>query len=77
MLLGADKPVLVPDISEREIQIRYSFTGAQLLLFGAVVYPGVRPPRGPVDLAGRHLAAASRGAVGLVVPARCEDPTRL
>ena len=58
-LLGADKPVLVPDISARQVQIRYSFTGAQLLLFGAVVYPGGRPPnhqasvvvvlRGPVQ----------------------------
>jgi hypothetical protein len=44
LLLGADKPVLVPDISARQVQIRYSFTGAQLLLFGAVVYPGGRPP---------------------------------
>jgi hypothetical protein len=39
LLVAADKPVLVPDISAREVQIRYSFTGAQLLLFGAVVYP--------------------------------------
>ena len=37
LLIGADKPVLVPDISAREVQIRYSFSGAQLLLFGAVV----------------------------------------
>lgn len=51
MLIGADKPVLVPDISAREVQIRYSFTGAQLLLFGAVVYPGGRPPDRHVDIA--------------------------
>ena len=51
LLIGADKPVLVPDISAREVQIRYSFSGAQLLLFGAVVYPGGRPPDHQVDIA--------------------------
>ena len=51
LLLAADKPVLVPDISARQIQIRYSFTGAQLLLFGAVVYPGGRVPDRRVDIA--------------------------
>jgi uncharacterized protein (TIGR02186 family) len=50
-LIGADKPVLVPDISARNVQIRYSFTGAQLLLFGAVVYPGGRAPTEPADIA--------------------------
>lgn len=50
-LVAADKPVLVPDISARQVQIRYSFTGAQLLLFGAVVYPGGRPPDRQVDIA--------------------------
>jgi uncharacterized protein (TIGR02186 family) len=51
LLTAADKPVLVPDISARQVQIRYSFTGAQLLLFGAVVYPGGRPPDRQVDIA--------------------------
>lgn len=51
ILVAADKPVLVPDISARQVQIRYSFTGAQLLLFGAVVYPGGRPPDRQVDIA--------------------------
>ena len=50
-LIAADKPLLVPDISARQVQIRYSFTGAQLLLFGAVVYPGGRPPDRQVDIA--------------------------
>jgi uncharacterized protein (TIGR02186 family) len=43
-LSGASKPTLVPDVSARNIEIRYSFTGAQLLLFGAIVYPGGRIP---------------------------------
>lgn len=51
LLIGADKPLLVPDISARQVQIRYSFNGAQLLLFGAVVYPGGRPPTKPADIA--------------------------
>lgn len=51
LLAAADKPLLVPDVSARQVQIRYSFTGAQLLLFGAVVYPGGRPPDRQVDIA--------------------------
>jgi uncharacterized protein (TIGR02186 family) len=51
LLIAADKPLLVPDISARQVQIRYSFSGAQLLLFGAVVYPGGRAPTRPVDIA--------------------------
>jgi len=44
LLLGAAKPVLVPDVSQREIEIAYSFTGARLLLFGAILYPRGRAP---------------------------------
>lgn len=51
LLVAADKPVLVPDVSARHVQIRYSFAGAQLLLFGAVVYPGGRAPTRPVAIA--------------------------
>jgi uncharacterized protein (TIGR02186 family) len=43
-LMGAAKPRLVPDVSQSSIEIRYSFTGAELLLFGAIVYPGGRTP---------------------------------
>ena len=49
-LLGAAKPVLVPDVSARKIEIRYSFAGAQLLLFGAIVYPGGRVPADRPDV---------------------------
>ena len=51
LLLGAAKPVLVPDVSQRHIEIRYSFTGAELLLFGAILYPGGRLPRERADVA--------------------------
>lgn len=51
LLIGAERPVLVPDVSQRDIQIVYSFTGAELLLFGAILYPGGRQPERPVDIA--------------------------
>lgn len=44
LLLAQAKPVLVPDVSQRNIDIAYSFTGAELLLFGAILYPGGRLP---------------------------------
>lgn len=51
MLLGAaGEPMLVPDVSQREVEIRYSFTGADLLLFGAIVYPDGRRPSKPADI---------------------------
>jgi uncharacterized protein (TIGR02186 family) len=50
LLLAQSQPRLVPDISARSIEIRYSFTGAQLLLFGAILYPGGRVPRDPADV---------------------------
>ncbi len=50
LLMAQAKPVLVPDISARSIEIRYSFTGAQLLLFGAILYPGGRVPSRPADI---------------------------
>jgi len=51
-LLGgaAEKPRLVPDVSQREISIAYSFTGAELLLFGAILYPDGRMPDKPADI---------------------------
>ena len=50
LLMAQAKPVLVPDISARSIEIRYSFAGAQLLLFGAILYPGGRVPSKPADV---------------------------
>ena len=50
LLVAADKPILVPDVSLRSVQIRTTFAGTQLLLFGAIVYPGGRPPSRPADI---------------------------
>lgn len=51
LTLGQAKPQLVPDVSQNTIEIRYSFTGAELLLFGAIIYPGGRVPAGDADIA--------------------------
>ena len=47
---GASKPTLVPDVSSRHVEIRYTFAGAELLLFGAIVYPGGRIPTHTPDV---------------------------
>ncbi|WP_373486690.1 TIGR02186 family protein [Blastomonas sp.] len=50
LISGAVEPALVPEVSQRDIQIQYGFTGAELLLFGAIVYPGGNPPSGNSDI---------------------------
>jgi len=51
LMLSAAKPRLVPDVSQSRIEIRYSFTGVELLLFGAILYPGGRAPAEQADIA--------------------------
>ena len=46
----AAEPRLVPDVSQRQVEIRYSFSGAELLLFGAILYPGGRTPDAAPDV---------------------------
>ena len=68
-LMAQAKPVLVPDVSARRIEIRYSFTGAQLLLFGAILYPrGVIPERTP------DIAVVLRGPVEPILVQRHAGP---
>lgn len=50
-LIAASSPKLVPDVSQRKIEIIYSFTGAELLLFGAILYPGGRTPSDDAQIA--------------------------
>ena len=61
-LLGTAKPVLVPDVSARNIEIRYSFAGAQLLLFGAIIYPRGIPPSD-----GAHIVVVVKGPVEPII----------
>jgi uncharacterized protein (TIGR02186 family) len=51
LAMSASETRLVPDVSQRDIEIRYSFTGAELLLFGAILYPNGRAPREHADIA--------------------------
>ena len=44
------EPRLVPEVSNNQIEIRYSFSGEQLLLYGAIVYPDGRPPQPGTDI---------------------------
>jgi uncharacterized protein (TIGR02186 family) len=50
-LMAQAEPVLVPDVSARRIEIQYSFSGAQILLFGAILYPRGRVPQRAPDIA--------------------------
>ena len=48
---SAGEPKLVPDVSQRKINIQSRFTGAELLMFGAIIYPRGVAPEGQVDVA--------------------------
>lgn len=50
LLSAAAEPTLVPDISDRKIDIRYSFHGTQVLVFGAILYPNGVVPDGQTDI---------------------------
>lgn len=39
LLSGARDPILVPEVSQHDVQVRQGFTGAELLLFGAILTP--------------------------------------
>lgn len=39
LLGGARDPILVPEVSQHQIELRQGFTGAELLLFGAILSP--------------------------------------
>ena len=70
LLVGARDPILVPEVSQHEVQVRQGFTGAELLLFGAILSPeGTRAaqdydivvvlkgPTGPVELREKRRVA--------------------
>lgn len=39
MVMGQRDPILVPEVSQKEVQVRQGFTGTELLLFGAILDP--------------------------------------
>lgn len=42
LLMGQRDPILVPEISQHEVEVRQGFTGTELLLFGAILDPAGR-----------------------------------
>lgn len=50
-LTGAAPPRLISDVAPERIDIEYSFAGAELLIYGAIQYPGGRTPRNAPELA--------------------------
>lgn len=42
LLTGQRDPVLVPEVSQHEVEVRQGFTGTELLLFGAILDPAGR-----------------------------------
>lgn len=51
LMMAQAEPRLVPEVSNNQIEIRYSFSGEELLLFGAIIYPDGRTPEGVSDIA--------------------------
>jgi uncharacterized protein (TIGR02186 family) len=49
-LTGQRDPILVPEVSQHEIQVRQGFTGTELLLFGAILDPDGRRASRPYDV---------------------------
>ena len=48
--LAQREPVLVPEVSQSRIEVRQGFTGARLLLYGAVIDPGAAGSAGDYDI---------------------------
>ena len=46
----ARDPILVPEVSQHEIQVRQGFTGTELLLYGAILDPDGRRAREDYDI---------------------------
>lgn len=55
-LMGQAEPILVPDVSQSRIEVRQGFTGANLLLYGAVI-----DPRGPARGRNFDIAVVLKG----------------
>ena len=49
-LTGQRDPILVPEVSQHEIQVRQGFIGTELLLYGAILDPQGRRSREPYDI---------------------------
>ena len=50
LLTGARDPILVPDVSQHEVEVRQGFNGTELLLFGAILDPAGTRAGGDYDI---------------------------
>jgi len=50
LTMGQRDPVLVPEVSQHEVQVRQGFTGTELLLFGAIIDPIAQRTGGRYDI---------------------------
>lgn len=50
LLGGARDPILVPEVSQHEVQVQQGFTGTELLLFGAILDPQGSRAGGDYDI---------------------------
>ena len=50
LAMGQRDPVLVPEVSQHEVQVRQGFTGTELLLFGAIIDPIAQRTGGRYDI---------------------------
>lgn len=50
VLMGQREPVLVPEVSQSRVEVRQGFTGADLLLYGAVIDPAGAGSRTQYDI---------------------------
>ncbi|MFU7528832.1 TIGR02186 family protein [Qipengyuania sp. ASV99] len=50
VLMGQREPVLVPEVSQSRVEVRQGFTGADLLLYGAVIDPAGSASRTQYDI---------------------------
>jgi uncharacterized protein (TIGR02186 family) len=50
LLVGARDPILVPEVSQHEVQLRQGFNGTELLLFGALLTPEGARAGGDYDI---------------------------
>ncbi len=49
-LMGQRDPILVPEVSQHDVEVRQGFTGTELLLFGAVLDPRGRAAGSDYDI---------------------------
>lgn len=50
LVMGQREPVLVPEVSQDRVEVRQGFTGANLLLYGAIVDPRGSPRKTDYDI---------------------------